>query len=71
MPSRTWPRKNGAVLKVLCWTMGRYVIAVFEAPDDESATAFTFSTCALGNTRAEMLRGFSAEEMSGILAKMV
>ena len=38
-------KKSGAVLKVLCWTMGRYdVIAVFEAPDDESATALTFST---------------------------
>ena len=58
-------KKSGAVLKVLCWTMGRYdVIAVFEAPDDESATALTFSTGALGNTRAEMLRAFSFEEMS-------
>ena len=38
-------KKSGAVLKVLCWTLGRYdVIAVFEAPDDESATALTFST---------------------------
>jgi uncharacterized protein with GYD domain len=56
----------------LCWTIGRYdVIAVFEAPDDESATALTFSTEALGNTRAEMLRAFSFEEMSGILARMV
>jgi uncharacterized protein with GYD domain len=65
-------KKSGAVLKVLCWTMGRYdVIAVFEAPDDESATALTFSTSSLGNTRAEMLRGFSFDEMGGILAKMV
>ena len=57
---------------MLCWTIGRYdVIAVFEAPDDESATALTFSTSALGNTRAEMLRAFSFEEMSGILAQMV
>jgi uncharacterized protein with GYD domain len=65
-------KKSGAVLKVLCWTMGGYdVIAVFEAPDDESATALTFSTGALGNTRAEMLRAFSFEEMSGILARMV
>jgi uncharacterized protein with GYD domain len=63
-------KKSGAVLKVLCWTIGRYdVIAVFEAPDDESATALT--TGALGNTRAEMLRAFSFEEMSGILAQMV
>ena len=65
-------KKSGAVLKVLCWTIGRYdVIAVFEAPDDESATALTFSTGALGNTRAEMLRAFSFEEMSRILAQMV
>jgi uncharacterized protein with GYD domain len=61
-------KKSGAVLQVLCWTI---VIAVFEAPDDESATALTFSTGALGNTRAEMLRAFSFEEMSGILAQMV
>ncbi|MCJ7527170.1 MAG: GYD domain-containing protein [Methyloceanibacter sp.] len=65
-------KKSGAVLKVLCWTIGRYdVIAVFEAPDDESATALTFSTSSLGNTRAEILRAFSFEEMSGILGKMV
>ncbi|MGA7456458.1 MAG: GYD domain-containing protein [Methyloceanibacter sp.] len=52
--------------------MGRYdVIAVFEAPDDESATALSFSASSLGNTRAEILRAFSFEEMSGILAKMV
>jgi len=57
---------------VLCWTIGRYdVVAVFEAPDDESVTALTFSTSSLGNTRAEILRAFSFEEMSGILAKMV
>jgi uncharacterized protein with GYD domain len=33
--------KSGAIIKVLCWTIGRYdVIAVFEAAaDDESATA--------------------------------
>ena len=65
-------KKSGAVLKVLCWTIGRYdVIAVFEAPDDESATALSFSASSLGNTRAEILRAFSFEEMSKILAKMV
>ena len=71
MLSRTWPRK-AARFSRLCWTIGLYdVIAVFEAPDDESATALTFSTGALGNTRAEMLRAFSFDEMSGILARMV
>ena len=65
-------KKSGATIKVLCWTIGRYdVIAVFEAPDDESATALAFSASSLGNVRSEILRAFSFEEMSGILAKMV
>jgi uncharacterized protein with GYD domain len=64
--------KAGATVKVLCWTMGRYdVIAVFEAPDDESATALSFSASSLGSVRTEILRGFSFEEMTRILGKMV
>ena len=64
--------KSGATIKVLCWTMGRYdVIAVFEAPDDESATALAFSASSLGNVQSEILRAFSFEEMSRILGKMV
>ena len=65
-------KKSGATIKVLCWTIGRYdVIAVFEAPDDESATALAFSASSLGNVRSEILRGFSFEEMTRILGKMV
>jgi uncharacterized protein with GYD domain len=64
--------KAGVTVKVLCWTMGRYdVIAVFEAPDDESATALSFSASSLGSVRTEILRGFSFEEMTRILGKMV
>ena len=65
-------KKSGAAIKVLCWTIGRYdVIAVFEAPDDESATALAYSASSLGNVRSEILRAFSFEEMSRILDKMV
>lgn len=65
-------KKSGATIKVLCWTIVRYdVIAVFEAPDDESATALAFSASSLGNVRSEILRGFSFEEMTRILGKMV
>jgi uncharacterized protein with GYD domain len=64
--------KAGVTIKVLCWTIGRYdVIAVFEAPDDASATALSFSVSSLGSVRTEILRAFSFEEMRGILAKMV
>jgi len=65
-------KKSGANLKVLCWTIGRYdVIAVLEAPDDESAMALSFSVSSLGSVRNEILRAFSFEEMGKILGKMV
>ena len=65
-------KKSGVTLKVLCWTMGRYdVIAVFDAPDDETTTALRFSVASLGSVRVEILRAFSFEEMGGILGKMV
>ena len=64
--------KSGAIINVLCWTIGRYdVIAVFEAADDESATALAFSASSLGNVRSEIMRAFSFEEMSRIVGKMV
>jgi uncharacterized protein with GYD domain len=59
-------------LKELCWTMGRYdVIAVFDAPDDESAAALSLSASSLGNTRSETLRGFSFADMKRIQGEMV
>jgi uncharacterized protein with GYD domain len=64
--------KSGIVMKELCWTLGRHdVVAVFEAPDDESATALALSAASLGNVRCETLRAFSFEEMKRVLSKMV
>jgi uncharacterized protein with GYD domain len=62
--------KKGAQPSSTCWTIGRYDVAVFEAPTMD-ATALAFSASSLGNVRSEILRAFSFEEMSGILAKMV
>jgi uncharacterized protein with GYD domain len=54
---KTMAEKSGATIKTLCWTIGRYdVIAVFEAPDDESAAALSFSVASLGSVRNEILR---------------
>ena len=65
-------KKSGVTLKELFWTMGRYdVIAVFEAPDDESAAALALSASSLGNTRSELLRAFSFADMKRIQGKMV
>ena len=65
-------KKTGVTVKDLYWTLGKYdVVAICEAPDDESATALSLSLCSRGNVRSETLRAFSFEEMKKILGKMV
>ena len=64
-------KKAGATMKESYWTLGAYdVVAVFDAPDDETMTAFSLSVAKLGNVKTQTLRAFSAKEMGGILGKM-
>ncbi|WP_267220468.1 GYD domain-containing protein [Dyella silvae] len=63
--------KFGAKVKDLYWTLGQYdLVAIIEAPDEVSATAFGLTISASGNTRSETLRAFSGEEMQAVLVKM-
>ncbi len=60
----------GVTLKETYWTLGPYdIVAVTEAPDDESATAAMLALGARGNLRSTTLRAFSAEEMRGLIEK--
>jgi len=60
----------GGALKEIYWTLGPYdVVAISEAPDDESATAFALTLAAQGNVRTTTMRAFDAGEMRGIIAK--
>jgi uncharacterized protein with GYD domain len=43
---------------------------VFDAPDDETMTAFSLSVAKLGNVKTQTLRAFSSKEMGGILGRM-
>ena len=62
--------KFGGSLKEIYWTIGPYdIVAVSEAPDDESATAFALALSAQGNVRTTTMRAFGADEMRGIVAK--
>ncbi len=64
--------KAGATIKDMYWTLGsRDIIAICEAPDDETATALSLSVASRGNVRSETLRAFSLTEMKAILGKMV
>lgn len=63
-------KKFGANMTIY-WTLGKYdLVAIMEAPDDESATAFALAIAASGNVRMQTLRAFSRDEMNGILGKM-
>lgn len=63
--------KTGASVKDMYWTLGsRDVVAICEAPDDETATALSLSVTSRGNVRSETLRAFSSEEMKKILDRM-
>ncbi len=53
------------------WTMGAYdAVVLFDAPDDETMTAFALKVSTLGNVKTQTMRAFRKEEMEGILAKI-
>jgi uncharacterized protein with GYD domain len=65
-------KKSGVTVKHMYWTLGWHdVVAVCEAPDNETATAFSLSVASRGNVRTETLRAFSFDEMKKIHGKMV
>jgi len=69
---RELAKKAGLSMKESYWTLGAFdVVAVFEAPDDETMTAFSLSVAKQGNVRTQTLRAFSAKDMGGILTKTV
>jgi uncharacterized protein with GYD domain len=62
--------KMGVTFKDFFWTLGRYdVVAVAEAPDDETMTALMLKLASVGNVKSETMRAFRANEMDAILQK--
>ncbi|KAB1140374.1 GYD domain-containing protein [Streptomyces luteolifulvus] len=60
----------GVTLSNLYWTVGSYdLVAVVEAPDDETATAALLQLGGAGNVRSTTLRAFGREEIDRIIAK--
>ena len=61
----------GGRMDTIYWTQGRYdLVAILEAPDEETATAMLLRVGGMGAVRTETLRAFDAEEMGRILAKL-
>ena len=64
-------KKAGATLKDIYWTLGAHdVVALFEAPDDETMTALGLIIGKAGNVRTQTLRAFSTTDMKAILGKV-
>ena len=58
----------GGSLREIYWTLGPYdIVAVSEAPDDESATAFALALGSQGNVRTLTMRAFDSGEMQAII----
>jgi uncharacterized protein with GYD domain len=65
-------KKAGAEMVEVHWLLGPFdLMAVVEAPDDETMTAVALSLGKLGNVKTQTLRAFTADEMDKIVGKMV
>lgn len=68
---RDMVEKAGATVKAIYWTLGNYdLVAITDVPDDATAMTLLLTTGSIGNIRTQTLKGFSAEEMAPILAKL-
>ena len=61
----------GGKLVELYWTVGPYdIVAILEAPDDETATAIQLTVGMGGSVRTTTLRAFDREEIERVIAKI-
>ena len=68
---RQTAQKLGGVVREVFWTMGELDgVLVFEADDDETATALMLSLGSQGNVRTQTMRAFRDGEMSDILNRL-
>jgi len=64
-------KRAGVELKEIWWTQGQYdLVAIIEAPDDESIAAAMLGVSAHGNSRTTTMRAFDRNEYERILAKL-
>ena len=63
--------QRGARMVSMYWTQGRYdLVAIMEAPDEQTASAALLRVASGGNIRTETLRAFDEAEMEAILQKL-
>jgi len=64
-------KKMGVKVTGVYWTLGQFDgVIVFDAPDDETATAAMLSLSAQGNVTTTTARAFTAEEIGKVVEKL-
>lgn len=63
--------KAGVEVQCLLWTQGPFDgLIVFQAPDEETATALMLALGSAGNVHTQTARAYDAAEMEQILGKL-
>ena len=64
---KTTAKKMGVKVTGMYWTLGAFDgVLVFDAPDEETATAVLLHLGSLGNIRTQTARAFDAAEMQKV-----
>lgn len=63
--------KAGAKVVEAYWTLGNYDgVLIFDAPDEQTATALMLNLGSKGNVRTQTLTAFNDQQMKSILDKV-
>lgn len=69
--ARTVFEPLGIQFQSVFWTTGQYdIVAILEAPDDETLSTAILKLAAQGNLRTQTFRAFNEQEMKGIAEKL-
>jgi uncharacterized protein with GYD domain len=69
--ARAESERRGFKMQGVYWTQGQYdIVAIVEAPDEESMMAGLLNVQGAGNVRSETLRAFTEQEMESAIGRM-
>ena len=68
---KVWAKKMGVKIRDVYWILGEYDgVLIFDAPNDEAASAMLLHLGNMGNVHTTTCRAYTAAEMDKILAKV-
>jgi uncharacterized protein with GYD domain len=64
-------QRMGGEVKALYWTPGPYnIVAILDAPDDDTVATVALAITSRGTTRATIVRAFDENTVSKLLARL-